>query len=281
MHLSALHRLGRRLAKRLAPQLRDERGFTLIEVLVATAAAVIVTAAMGSIVIATVHFNANFTDRVDANQEGRTALETIETALNSSCVASGVAPIISGGTTGPTGNLANSDDSHIWFYTAVAPGTPVSDLATINPSLVEVYLSGNQLMETAYPWLSGTAPEPTNANPWTFNWATPTNFTLLPEVTYSAPAGSTGTTGATGPIFQYYGYNTGVTGATGTISSTPYTTPLSAANAASTAEVLISFRALPADDWNAAGRASDISDSVVLRLTPASSQSAATNSPCS
>ena len=99
------------------------------------------------------------------------------------------------------------------------------------------------------------------------------NFTLLPSVTY-APA--VGGTGATGPIFQYYGYQTG-----GTVNATPFSTPLSTANAATTAKVVISFRTIPADNFNAGVRATDLSDSVVLRLTPASSLAAATNAPCS
>ena len=276
MSVTALHRRGRRLTRWLARAGRDERGFTLIELLVASVAGIIVTTAMGAIVITTVHFNSNYTDRVDANQEGRTAMEKITQALNSSCVAASVAPIISG-VTGPAGTQVFSDGTHLWFYSAIAPGVGVTDTATINPSLVEVYLQGNTLIETAYPWTSGTAPAPTNGTPWVFNANAASTFTLLPSVTYAAP---TSGTGATGPIFQYYPYSV-VTGSTGTISSTPYSTPLSSADAGTTAKVSINFKALPADNYNAGGRGSEISDSVVLRLTPASSQPAAPNSPCS
>lgn len=271
MSVAAPHRPHGRLA-RLRRALRDESGFTLVELIVATAAGIVVTAALGAIVITSVHFSSNFTDRVDANQQGRTAMEKIVQALNSSCVSSQVAPIVSGGATGPVGNLASSDATHLWFYSAVAPGTTVTDTATINPSMVEVYLSGATLKETAYPWASGTAPAPTNSTPWNWNWNAPTNFTLLPAVTYP-----TGSTGATGPIFTYYGYS----GTGGTISTTPYPTPLSAANAANTAQVVVSFKAISSDNYNAGGRGSNLTDSVVLRLTPASAVSGATNTPCS
>ena len=275
MYVAPRQRRRWRRLKRLALAFRDdERGFTLIELLVASVAGIVVTAAMGAIVITSVHFSSNYNDRVDANQEARTAMEKITQSLNSSCVAGQVPPIQSTGATGPPGNPAISDGSHLWFYTAVAPQSAVTDGFVINPYLAEVYLSGNQLNESAYPWLSGTAPAPTNATPWTFQWGSPQNFTLLPSVTYAPALGSTGTTG---PIFQYYGYQAG----TGTVNTTPFSTPLSTANAAATAQVVISFRTIPADNFNAGGRATDLSDSVVLRLTPASSQSAVTNAPCS
>ena len=147
MSVAPRHRHAWRRLKRLARAFRDdERGFTLVELLVASAAGIVVTTAMGAIVITSVHFSSNYNDRVDANQEARTAMEKITQSLNSSCVAALVPPIMSTGATGPVGNPAISDGSHVWFYTAVAPNVGVTDASTINPYLAEVYLSGNQLM---------------------------------------------------------------------------------------------------------------------------------------
>ena len=81
--------------------------------------------------------------------------------------------------------------------------------------------------------------------------------------------------GTTLPVFQYYGYTGGA------ISGTPFTTPLSPADAATTAKVVINFRAQPSDSNNTANRSVDLSNSVVLRLTPASATTGATNIPCS
>jgi type II secretory pathway pseudopilin PulG len=263
--------------------LQGERGFTLIETLVAMAAGIIVTTAMGAIVVTSVHFGASTSARIDSNQEGRVAMEKITQALYSACVASTAAPVISNGATGPTGNPAVSDGSHLWVYSAVPPssvggstgptGTIVSDGANINPYLLEIYLSGGALMETAYPWASGTAPAPANTNPWNFNWNTPYSFTLLPHV---APAVING---QTVPLFQYYGYTSPV----GTLSTTPYTVSpsLGATNASTTAQVTVSFQALPSDNSTAHNTGSNISDSVALRLTPASSDANAANAPCS
>ncbi|HEY1778801.1 MAG TPA: prepilin-type N-terminal cleavage/methylation domain-containing protein [Solirubrobacteraceae bacterium] len=256
---------------RLRARTGAEDGFTLIEVLVAMVAGLIVSAAMGAIVVTSVHLGATTTDRVDANQQGRIALEKIVQQLDSACVANTAAPIISNGATGPVGNPALSDGTHIWFYTAVAPGQTVTDTATLNPSLVEIYLSNGSLKETAYPWAGGTAPAPANTNPWYFSWTTNvTSYTLLPNVAQ---------VGSTAPIFQYYGYTSPV----GTLSTTPYSTSpsLGATNASTTAQVSINFLALPTDDFNALNRGVQLTDSVVLRLTPASSQANAANAPCS
>jgi type II secretory pathway pseudopilin PulG len=266
---------------RLRRRLREEDGFTLIEVLVALVAGIIVSAAMGAIVVTSVHLGSNTADRVDANQQGRVAMEKITQQLDSACVANTAAPVISNGATGPVGNPAVSDDTHMWFYTAIPPATAIGstvvggDGANINPYLVEIYLSSGALMETAYPWAGGTAPAPANTNPWYFNWTNPTTFTLLPFV-----AQMVASNGATLPIFQYYGYSSSPVG---TLSTTPYTTSpsLGATNASTTAEVSVSFLALPTDNWKALNRGVDLTDSVVLRLTPASSQPNAANAPCS
>jgi Tfp pilus assembly protein PilW len=242
-----------------APDLRGERGFTLIELLVATLAGIVVSAATGAIVIASVHFSSNFSDRVDANQQARVAMEKITQALNSSCVATAVPPVVTGGTT-------NSDDTHVFFYSSL------SDSPTINPSLVEVSLTGGQLIMSTSAWASGTAPTPSNPTPWTFS-TTPTNFVLLSHATQATIGG------VAQPVVQYYGYTAG-----GSMSTSPFTatstTPLAATDAANTAMIKISFAALPSDNNSATGRAANITDSVVMRLTPASSGGIASNTPC-
>jgi Tfp pilus assembly protein PilW len=238
--------------------LRDERGITLIEMLVATACAMIVGAATLAIVITSVHLSSNYNDRVDADQQGRISLERMTQALNSSCVAAGVAPI-----------MATSDDTHAWFYSSL------SDSAVLHPNEVEIALTAsNSLVMYTYAWVSGTAP--TGSSPWVFSGTpTPTSgFTLIQNVSQDVISGTTQ------PIFKYYGYSTTPAGQ---LSSTPYSTSpnLGATNAAKTAMVAINFVALPGDNWNATGRGSDVNDQIVLRLTPASSAAGATDPPCS
>jgi Tfp pilus assembly protein PilW len=257
----------RQRLRALARRLRDERGFTLLELLVATAAGIIVTAAMGAIVIVSVHFTSNTNDRVDANQEGRTAMAQITQALNSSCVSAGVPPI-----------QPNSDANDLIFLSAL------SDAPSINPNLLTVQLSGGALTmltnanvvgSTGATGATGStgATGTTAVDGWTVASAPTTSFTLLPH------AANAVVNGATVPVFQYYAYNS----TTGTISNnvTPSSGQTLGSNASNVVEVIISYQALPSDNWNATGRPSNISDSVVLRLTPASASAATGYAPCS
>jgi Tfp pilus assembly protein PilW len=244
-----------------APDFRGERGLTLIELLVATLAGTVVAMAAGAIVIVSVHFSSNFADRVDANQQGRVAMEKITQALNSSCVSADVSPVLATGVAG-----AVSDNSNAIFYSAPLS----SDKAAINPNQVKISLTGGSLIMYTYAWLSGVAPA------WTFPSTPTTSYTLL---AYAQQATTViGGVAQAVPVFQYFGYIAGGS----TMSPTPYPTPLSAANAATTAMVTISFQALPTRNPTSTSappnRGATITTSVVLRLTPASG--AVSNTPC-
>jgi hypothetical protein len=255
-----------------APDLRGERGFTLVELLVATLAGIIVATATLAIVITSVHFSSNLGNRVDANQGGRVAMEKVVQALNSSCLAAAVPPIVAVGADGST-----TDQNNAIFYsppTAGSVNTSQMDGPTISPNEVKVSLVNNSLVMYTYPYLSGTAPSASNATPWTFS-TTPSpagGFVLLPH------AAATTSGGVAQPVFQYFGYTAG-----GTIATTPYTVPLSAADAATTAEITISFQALPSNkgaNSSAPGAGADLTNSVVFKLTPASSDPNGSNTPC-
>jgi type II secretory pathway pseudopilin PulG len=235
--------------------LRSESGFTLIELMVATVCGMIVSAATLAIVITSVHLTSNYSDRVDATQEGRTAMQKITQALESSCVLSSLPPILPNTVDSANTISATSDSSDLWFYSSL------SDNATITPNLVDVSLTGGSLVMNTYAYSSTTGSAPD----WVFS-STPTAFTLLPNATNET------VNGTTLPVFEYYGYNS-----SGTMSSTPFPVPLSSANAAATAMVTINFEAISADNWTAQGRPASFSNSVVLRLTPASSTS---TTPC-
>ncbi len=127
----------------LTPRLRGERGFTLVEVMVASMIGLVVSSATLAIVIVSVHLGSNYTDRVDANQQGRLAMEKITQALNSSCVTPNQPPILAGS----TGTSAT-------FYSGIGdtPGAP--------PNQVTVSLASTQPapLEMSTQPLTGTAP---------------------------------------------------------------------------------------------------------------------------
>jgi len=254
----------RALIMRLRAGVSDERGFTLIELLVATVCGIIVSAALMAVVISATHLSANYGDRVDATQQGRTAMERINQALNSSCVSATLPPVL--------GGSGGSDASDAVFYSSL------TDIPTITPNKVEVSLVGavgsQSLVMYTYNYLSGTTPAT-----WTFSPTPSVSFVLLPHAA-AVPA----TSGGTVPVFQYYGYTTSGTLA---LSPSPFdASPLAATDAANTAEVVITFEAQPSDgsyttsNGIAKGEPADLTDAVVLRLAPASTASGATNTPC-
>jgi len=142
MYLSAPRR-GRRRRRALLRRLRDERGYTLIELLLATVAGLVVAAAALLIVVMSYSFASSQPERVDANQEGSIAMQTLVQALASSCVQGfGNSPIVGAtGGTGLTGSTAVpvSTGNSVTFYTST------SDSPSVIPSEDVAYLSGGSL----------------------------------------------------------------------------------------------------------------------------------------
>lgn len=239
----------------LTAHLREERGFTLVEVMIALVIGLVVSSALLAIVIVSTDLSSNYTDRVDANQQGRLAMEKITQALNSSCVTPDQAPV-----------LANSTATTLMFYSTPfdLPGTAPEEVTiSLPPSPPR---QGAPLTMTTQ-ILTGTPPNWTPAN------QPASTFTLALWAAESA-----GPSNTLVPLFQYYGY-----AANGTISTTAFTLTggvLSAAQAAATAEVAINYQALPSDNWSASSRGVDFSDEVTFRLTPPSSSANAANLPC-
>jgi Flp pilus assembly pilin Flp len=90
---------------------RDERGFTLIETLVAMFSAVVVVGALYAIMIVALDQTSQVTDMVQTNQVGRTTMTKLVDELNSACISSGFSPI-------QTGSLESSKESKLVFVNA-------------------------------------------------------------------------------------------------------------------------------------------------------------------
>jgi hypothetical protein len=246
--------------------LRDERGFSLIELLMATIAGLVVSGAALAIVVSSLTFAAGDADRLDSNQQGSVAMEKIVQALGSSCVAGyGKSPIVGvTGTSSATGSTgaAPSSDNTLTFYSSL------NDSPLLNPSEVSVYFnptSGSLLMAT-YPYVtSGTSGASGTTGTTGYYAATPsTTFTLIPN---AAPPQSTATQNSTTPIFTYYGYDPSAATLSDQYSPSSLTAPLGATDAALTADIGISFQSQPSDGKDAVGDSVDLSNNVVLRLT--------------
>lgn len=227
--------------KRL-PSYKDERGTTLMEVLVALSTGIVVLAAISTVIIVSMRESGRISARVDANQRARIALNKIVDQLHSACIAPQIAPVQEG-SGGTLLSFIHQTGS------AVAP----------IPVLSKISLTGTTLSQSDYPNTGGTAPV------WTFSSTPASTRQLMTKISPTAPSSS---------IFSYYSY------ASGQVSATPLETPLNPERAAVAVQVKVAFTAgplsAPVSDPNAAA---NIQSSALLRMTPPSFTTGA-NLPC-
>jgi hypothetical protein len=249
-------------------RVREEDGYTLVEMILATAAGLVVCVVALTIVLTSLDFANADADRVDSNQQGSFAMERIVQALTSSCVAGeGSSPVIGSAAyltgTGPylittprigpfpvTGGGPASSATSITFLSTL------SDAPNAAPNEINVYLNGSgALMMATYPPVTTTPPS------WTFASSPSSTVTLLAHAALATGQSA---------IFTYSGYDAATDALIDTYSASPN---LSQASAADVAKVGIEFQADPTDGSNAKDGGVDESDTVTLRL------SAATNTP--
>ncbi|HEY2714881.1 MAG TPA: hypothetical protein VGI73_01520 [Solirubrobacterales bacterium] len=224
-------------------RLRDERGLTLAEMVVAMGAGGVVLMGTTVMVLGTMHATTKVDKRVEATQNSRIVLTKLIDELNSSCVMPKMAPVQQQSTSTVLRFVHGSGS-------AVTP----------TPTLSVVRLQGTTLMQEDFALREGVAPN------WVFEEAKPVAVTQL----------MTGVTqiSATNPPFRYYPYST----TTGATSETALSTPLSIASAQTVIQVGVALRVAPSGSSDETVPA-HIEDSASLRLTAASYQ-AVPSLPC-
>lgn len=283
----------RSLVNRMSARLRRQEGFTLVELLAAMAAGIVVVGGLVTVLSVTLQQTTATFTRVDATQHARIALTHIEDELHSACLVNDVTPI-QGGAQGSQDSNANSLVFVSQFGTAASP-TPVEHRITYSPT-------NNTLTEYNYAVTGGNS-DPTK---WVFA-STPTNTSgtlLLSNVSQiTLPTTPTPTPV---PVFQYFAYEPytdqngnaammlmdGSAPVPGT-SSLPNPDPLSTASgltatdASNTAEVMVNLLVGAAghgfENTNQSGTSDPVTDSIVLRFTPPPNAAGAgtTFGPCS
>jgi type II secretory pathway pseudopilin PulG len=194
---------------RRGASLRDERGFTMVEMVLALAIGIVVILAAYALIDLGVVQSGKVSDRVDAAQRGRQAMDEITSQLRSQVCLDRV-----------TAAVVDGQDSSVTFYafTDAGPLVPVKHVIAYDPRTL-------QLAESDYAG-SGTLPNTT------FPAAPTSTRTLLTDV---VPA-----TGA--PIFSYYAWS-----ASGQVAPTlRLSTPLSAADRLRTVRTVVQFSVRPA-----------------------------------
>ncbi len=174
-------------------RLRDERGFTLIELLVAMAGATIVVAAALAIYVVALHQTTRISDREQADQFGRTAMNQIVEELHSSCLQKEFVPV-----------QEKSTPSELFFQDAASNEAQISSskakAEAYEDRIVWTKAKGSEgtLVDERYPVESGTLPK-------TFKFApTPSSKVRL--------ATNISQTNLETPFFKYYEYAKKATG---------------------------------------------------------------------
>lgn len=230
--------------------LREQSGFTLVELLMTMLASLIVMSAIVMMTTTALRNQDRINRRVDASQRVRPVLTRIMQELHSACVAPRITPVIGDGTTnGSTG-------TRITFLSkGDATVSPTPDLHVIS-------LSGGTLSETVYPATGGAAPN------WTFSGTPVTGWNARPLLTnVSAPAAG---------LFQYFDF------VNGQVDTSPTTVPLSATDAAKAAIVKVTLSSSPTQGVSTFDPNSPlvVSDSADLRLENAGQFPNQDNLPC-
>jgi Tfp pilus assembly protein PilW len=226
-------------------QMGSERGTTLVELMVALMAGMVILSALTMVMITTMHGASRVAARVEATQRARLVLVKLMQELHSACISPEIAPV-----------KENSEGNALRFVhqtgSAVQP-TPVLSLIS--------YSSGT-LTQSDYAVSGGTAPN------WTFEEKKPTSTrTLITKVAPVPPSSS---------IFSYYRYSGG------TLSTTPQVTPLSKTESELTVQVRAALTAEPekATTIKDAGAGATVQNAASLRLTPPSFNEGSPSKPC-
>lgn len=225
-----------------ATVIHDERGATLIEVLVGMAAGMVVFFALTTTIIVTLNTTARVSARVDATRNARLTISKLTEQLRSSCIAPRIAPV-QAGSTGTSLRFIHQRGSGV----------------VLDPILSRVDVVNGTLTQYDYAKIAGAMPS------WTFS-STPYAQRQLATGIASSPPG--------GAIFTYLGYSGKA------INLALPAAPLSVADAARTVAVRVAFSAAPGSSRVAdAGAAALVRDTALLRLTSLSF-SKETDEPC-
>ncbi len=225
----------------------EERGYTLVELLIGAMVSLVVLAAIMAMVQVATGNQSRVSQHVIANQRGRPVMDRIIDRIHSACVSPGLAPVREGST----------ESSMILYSKSGATVSPI-------PNTYVIALSGGKLTETT---ALGSGTEPSK---WTFGTAS-SPVQLLDGV----GTAQVGEPASAIPLFRYYAYEGGH------VATAPLPTPLSAENAAKTVQINIAFSVAPsAGSAGVAGASVSLSDSATLRIEPASEDSAQVNLPC-
>lgn len=225
--------------------IRDERGTTLVEMLVGLTAGMVVLMTLTTVIVVTLHGSARVSARVESTQRARLVITQIMEELHSACVAPQIAPI-----------QETSTGTSLAFLHAT--GTQNAAVAP-QPTKTVISLENGILTQTDTATVGGASP----------NWVFATNSTTRQLLTKVAPISPSTS------IFKYYKYTNG------SLVEIPASTAIGKEAAGLAIQVKVALTANPTRTPVAdAGADTAIQDRAVLRLTPPSFNEGASALPC-
>ena len=204
----------------MSARLADERGFTLVELLATIVVSTIVLFALFGLVDTATRQQSAASDRIDANDRGRIAMDAISTQLRSRVCISG-----------SEDSLVAASDSQIEFFVSLGltpESAAVSQTLVLQRRRLTYRPATSDVLEES--WV-GSAPAPA-LPPATSTTATRTR-TILTKVSLD---GST-------PFFRYYAMTTPTPPSPPLPELLLAPTPLSAANLTKVVQITVSFAA--------------------------------------
>jgi type II secretory pathway pseudopilin PulG len=244
-------------------RMRDQRGFSMIEALVAILTGVVVTGALFAILEVSLRQTARLTDVVQANQLGRGTMTKIVDELRSSCLSAGFAPI-----------QEKSTEKTLLFVTAVSEHSVISKTEAFEHEIVFNEAKGT-LTDTTYPATGGEYPK------FAFSREKASSVSVIGESI------TKGTGESEGKVFRYYKYAEAASSGSEKPEGTLEEVKLSAgtelkASANEIAAVNVTFKTAPATDKTVfQGHVPvEFSNQTTLAFSAPASESKVQDTPC-
>jgi Tfp pilus assembly protein PilW len=244
--------------------MRDRRGFTLIETLVAMVTGIIVTGALFAILEVSLHQSSRLSDVAQSTQLGRGAMNRVLDAMHSACISEGFTPVQEKST--PTKLILVSGYSE-----AAEVPTKATSATGVHKDEFEWNSGTKQLIDNSY--LSTS-----EASVGKYNYE-PVKKIVLAENVSATPGSLEPPT-----IFKYFEYAatpaTATTAASSTLKEIEGTTELSATQAAKVASVAVAFNEAPPDKNTKLGRTVNLNSQVTFAFAAPNAESKIEAAPC-
>jgi len=258
----------------------SENGVTLIEVLVASFAGIVVSLALFASLEFSVKQEARITERVQASRGGRTAMQSIVDELHSSCVGFGAYAIQAPGTK-PTSPLAELGPADLWFISsygssssskAVIEKVYEHDVHWASTGTSKTGETVGKLTDYSFESTKGSGPAGKSGK-----WEFPTLETKNAKARVLATNVIPLTLSGKSTIFQFYKFTSPTSGELTQITESIPT----AATKNEIDKVSINYTATSeyGNTYKGYGM-TPFSDAVVLRLSPSETGEEAVNEPC-